>query len=98
MLVTFADLHLERLFIDESSRSAWSPAIVRAFRRLVALIAEVEDERGLRSLPGLHFEKLAGRRSHQYSMRLNRQFRLVVEIESHLPKNIIHIVSIEDYH
>jgi len=31
-------------------------------------------------------------------MKLNDQWRLVFEIREHSPKNVIHVVAIEDYH
>jgi proteic killer suppression protein len=56
------------------------------------------DERDLRAVRGNNFEKLKGNRSHQYSMRLNDQFRLILGIKKSTPKNIIVVVNIEDYH
>ncbi|MBX6316083.1 MAG: type II toxin-antitoxin system RelE/ParE family toxin [Isosphaeraceae bacterium] len=46
----------------------------------------------------MRFEKLKGNRSHQRSMRLNRQWRLIVEIKASNPRNIIVVVGIEDDH
>ena len=34
----------------------------------------------------------------EHSLRLNDQWRLVVEIQSGTPKNTVTVVSIEDYH
>lgn len=73
-------------------------AIRRAFRNVVDTLLAVEDERDLREFRGLRFEKLKGNRSHQYSVRLNSQFRLIFEIQTSKPKNVIHIMSVEDYH
>ena len=46
----------------------------------------------------LNFEKLKGDRSHQHSLRVNQQYRLIVEIKPSDPKNIIVVVEIADYH
>ena len=46
----------------------------------------------------LRFEKLKGDRSHQHSLRLNNQWRLIIEIQKADPKNIIVVLDIEDYH
>ena len=46
----------------------------------------------------LHFEKLKGGRRHQYSMRLNDQWRLILEMEGKGHEKILVIVAIEDYH
>ena len=46
----------------------------------------------------LGFEKLKGARAHQRSIRLNDQWRLILEIEGKGDSKAIVIVSIEDYH
>lgn len=46
----------------------------------------------------LKFEELKGDRSHQHSLRINRQWRLIVEVEKGKHKNRIAILAIEDYH
>ena len=46
----------------------------------------------------LHFEKLSGNRSHQRSIRLNKQFRLVFEIRVDADGKLIVVVEVVDYH
>ena len=48
-------------------------------------------------MKSMHFEKLKGSRSHQRSIRLNKQFRLILEIEVEKRKVAV-IIAIEDYH
>jgi proteic killer suppression protein len=48
-------------------------------------------------MQSLHYEKLKGKRSHQRSMRLNLQFRLIVEIEQHNGKAVV-IVGVEKHY
>ena len=55
------------------------------------------DERDFYGLKGLHYERLQGRPG-QHSMRLNEQFRLIVEFEGEAPTKTIVILAIEDYH
>ena len=62
------------------------------------VIRTAPDERDLYRLKGLHFEKLEGRRAHQRSIRLNKQWRLVIDLVGHAPNKIVRIVCIEDYH
>ena len=45
-----------------------------------------------------NFEKLKGDRSHQHSIRLNLQWRLILEVEEDEAGKLIAIVGIEDYH
>lgn len=61
-------------------------------------IRAAQDERDLRQMRSLHFEKLRGDRSHQYSMRVNDQYRLIVEIERTGGRSKIVLVEIIDYH
>ena len=98
MEVDFADGNLSRLETDPTFTRGYSLAIVKAFRRRMQGIRAARDERDLRAMKSLHFEKLHGNRSHQYSIRLNRQFRLILEIESRPSGNTIVVVAIEDYH
>jgi proteic killer suppression protein len=61
-------------------------------------IRSAPDERDLYALKSLHFEKLKGQRSHQHSIRLNDQWRLILEFKGKAPNKTIVIVAIEDYH
>lgn len=98
MNVEFGDKDLGRLEVDENFGAGFSAEIVKMYRRRLLAIRSSVDERALRSIKSLHFEKLKGARSHQYSMRLNQQWRLVFEIAGFHPNKTIIIVSIEDYH
>ena len=49
-------------------------------------------------MKSIHFEKLKGKRSGEYSMRLNNQFRLILQIKKQGKDKVIVIRSIEDYH
>jgi len=96
--VTFADPSLDDLEADEHCNCGFDGGVVRAYRRLMRFIRDALDERDLRAWPGKHFEKLKGNRSHQYSMRINSQWRLIFEIHKGQPKNTVHVIAIEDYH
>ena len=98
MEVTFGDPNLAELESSDRCKSRFSPQVVRAYRRLLRFIRDGLDERDLRAYPGKHFEKLEGNRSHQHSMKIDSQWRLVFEIKKDNPKNTIHIVEIVDYH
>ena len=56
------------------------------------------DERDLYAMKSLHFEKLKGDRKDERSLRLNKQWRLIVKMISATPKNVVAILKIEDYH
>ena len=96
MDVEFGDEGLSRLASDQTQDACYSQGVGKAYRSRINFIRQATDERDFYAMKSLRFEKLKGKRSHQRSMRLNNQWRLVVEIESN-PKRI-RIVSIEDYH
>ncbi len=98
MEVEFKKEDLDRLETDSNFNGGYSQAIVSKFRQRLQLIRAAVDERAFRNLKSLHFEKLKGDRSHQYSMRLNEQWRLIIEFDKEsTPKTVI-VIGIEDYH
>ena len=98
MDVRFADKDLDRLETDPDFSAGFAREIVRAFRKRMQTIRAAPDERTFHALKGLHFEKLKGTRQHQRSMRLNSQWRLILEIERSEPGRTMVIIGIEDYH
>ena len=98
MKVRFKDDRLERLETDPQFTDGHSGAIVKAFRARLNFIRQAVDERDLYAMKSFRFEKLQGPRNHQHSVRLNDQWRLIIELEGTAPHKTIVIVSIEDYH
>lgn len=98
MLVRHRDRVLERLEGDREFTGGFGRPVVRGFRKVMAWIRDAEDERDLYALKSLHFEKLKGSRAHQRSVRLNDQFRLILELERTSNGSLVVVVSIEDYH
>src|SRR5687768_12904903 len=95
MEIEFDDPDLDRLETDISFDAGLSRDIVKAFRKRIQSIRAAVDERDLAAVRGNNFEKLKGNRSHQYSMRLNKQWRLILELKSARPKNVVIVISIE---
>ena len=98
MEVEFDDDDLDRLETDPRFTGGFAAAIVSAFRKRMQTIRSAPDERDFYALKALHFEKLKGKRSHQFSMRLNDQWRLILEFSGKSPNKKAVIVAIEDYH
>lgn len=97
MDVIFKDECLDKLE-SENNDYGYSTEIVKAFRKRMQQIRAALDERDFYNLRSLRFEKLKGNRSHQHSMRLNGQWRLIVELAGNSPQKFVMIVCIEDYH
>jgi toxin HigB-1 len=96
--VSFKDASLEKLEQDPNYTAGYDSAIVKAFRKRMQLVRAAADERDFFALRSLNFERLKGKRQHQFSMRLNDQWRLILEIEGEGSNKKILIVGIEDYH
>ncbi len=98
MDVTFEDESLDQLETDAAFSAGFADPIVKAYRKRMQQIRAATDERTFYAHRSLHFEKLKGAREGQCSMRLNDQWRFVVELRGEAPKKIVHIVEIVDYH
>jgi len=97
--IRFKDESLEELQREDAKRDkAYPPGIAKAFRKRLQFMRSVGKEQDLYAMNSYRFEKLQGKRQHQYSMRLNDQWRLILEMEGDNPNKIIWIVAIEDYH
>lgn len=93
------DADLERLAFEPGfTLNRYPEGVERAFQKRMQVIEAAQDERDLRAMRAHRFEKLKGDRSHQYSMRLNDQFRLILEIRKGNQKNTVVVKGIEDYH
>jgi len=98
MEVEFKDNALDRLETDPRAPTTLPQPAVRAFWKRMQFIRSAVDERDFRQMKSLHFEKLKGARKSQYSMRLNDQYRLILEFKKERNTKTVSIVSIEDYH
>lgn len=98
MEVDFDDDRLDRLETDRNFDAGFSNEIVKGFRKLMQIIRAAPDERDFYALKSLHFEKLEGDRSHERSMRINKQWRLILELTGTAPNKRALVKAIEDYH
>jgi proteic killer suppression protein len=90
---SFADKETQRLFRGRKSKAVPTELRERALSKLLVLNAatNVED---LRAPPGNRLEKLRGDREGQWSIRVNRQYRVCF---SWIGADA-HDVEITDYH
>lgn len=98
MEVEFADRDLDGLETEPEQTCGFTREIVRGFRKAMQAIRAAQDERDLYALRGLRFEKLKGERSHQHSVRINKQWRLILELQGEGARKRVRVVGIEDYH
>ena len=98
MEIEFADESLDRLETDATFSGGFGSDVVKAYRKRVQQIRAATDERTFYASRSLRFEKLKGDREGEYSMRLNDQWRLIVELKGKAPAKVVRIVEIVDYH
>jgi proteic killer suppression protein len=96
--VAHADPDLKRLEIEAGFTAGLAPPIVKQFRLLMQIIRTVSRKDALYQHGGRRLEKLGGKRQHQYSMRLNRKYRLIVEFSGVQPDEKILIIAIENHY
>ena len=100
MRFIFASKKLELLYTDRVGATRYPPEVVDAFFEKMFVIQSARDENDVRTIKSLHFEKLQGERGlrGKRSIRLNRQFRLILRLETDEQGKLVCIISIEDYH
>lgn len=96
----FASKKLQQFYSAGTGAARYPPEVVDAFFNKMAVIRAARDESDLRALKSLHFEKLQGERGlrDERSIRLNRQFRLILRLETDEQGKTVCILDIEDYH
>jgi proteic killer suppression protein len=100
MEVRHDDPELEQIEIRADFDGRYGVIVAKGFRKAMNLVRQAKNEVELHNWKGLRLEKLAGKRDHQHSMRINDQWRLIVEfVERPGPSNnVCAVKAIEDYH
>ena len=93
MDIRFRDDALSRLEV-EADDGGYPPGIAKAFRKRMQTLRAATDERVLRQWKSLHFEKW----EDHHSVRLNEQWRLILDFEGDSSSKVVVILGIKDYH
>jgi toxin HigB-1 len=93
VIKSFADKETERLFRGRKSKAVPTELRERALSKLLVLNAATNIE-DLRAPPGNRLEKLRGEREGQWSIRVNRHYRVCFSWIG----DDAHDVEITDYH
>jgi len=93
MIKSFADAEAEKIFNGIASRKL-PPDIQKSARRKLVYLDDANDLRDLLAPPGNRLEKLGGDRTGQYSIRINKQWRICFKWNEGKAKD----VEIDDYH
>jgi proteic killer suppression protein len=97
MEIEYADDSLARLETDPAFEAGKGGSVVKSFRKKINFIRQAVDERDIRAMKSLHFEKLKGRED-EYSIRLNDQWRLIFAFKNEKGLKKVLVKAIEDYH
>lgn len=93
MIKTFADKETEKIYNQAFSRKMPQSIQKVALRKLIMIDnAKMLDD--LRIPPSNHLEKLSGDRNGQYSIKINKRFRICFSVDG----NDFYEVEIVDYH
>ena len=98
MEVEFDSDELDKLETDPAIHAGHGPEVVRGYRKVLWAIRAAQDTRDLHASRGLRYEQLKGKRSPQHSLRINKQWRLIIELRGAGQQKRVGIVGIEDYH
>lgn len=93
MIRSFRDKQTELIFYQHKVKGFPSEIQSRALIKLM-MIDSADSISDLRAPPSNMLEKLKGKRSKEYSVRINRQWRICFRFENGDAFN----VKIEDYH
>ncbi len=99
MEIGFEDDGLRRLYEEPDFRLPQiGSELTRSYRKVLGFVVAATDERDLRAIASLHFEKLKADRDGQHSLRLFKGSRLIVRIEGIENDKQVVIVEVVDYH
>jgi len=98
MEIEFDDDALDRLETDPTFTAGFQPAVVKGYRKAIGFIRQAQDERDFQAMRGLNFKALKHDREGQHSMKLNDQYRLILELRGEAPNKRVGVIEIVDYH
>lgn len=81
MKVRYGDEDLSLVETNQAHRLRLPVDVVQVARRRIRFLRQARDERDLYAMASLHYEKLSGDREGQRSIRVNKQWRIVLEID-----------------
>lgn len=100
MKFKFKTTKLKFLYTEEKNAHKYPADVLDNFFEIMVMIEAISSEQDLYQFKGLRFEKLKGQRGKQgqHSLRLNKQWRLIITLEEDADGKFILVSGIEDYH
>ena len=84
MIVSFRDHWLRDFLIDDVRSKKTPPDLESRLFRKIQMIDDATEDRDLRAPPSNHFEKLRGNLEGHFSIRVNKQWRLIFQWDGSL--------------
>lgn len=81
MEVEFRDPRLALIETERAAETKLPLAVITSARRKLILIRAAPDERTMRNWRSLHYEQLSGNRKGERSIRLNDQWRMMLDVD-----------------
>lgn len=79
MIVSFRDGWLRDFFVEDIRSKKIPPDLESRLFRKIQMIDDATTDQDLRAPPSNHFEKLRGNLQDFYSIRVNKQWRLIFQ-------------------
>ena len=98
MKFEFRDRRLALIRTDQAAETKLPVSVIKSCREKLIVLEAAPDERTLRNWKSIHYEKLDGNREGQRSIRLNKQWRLVFELDPSSAPPTATVIGVEDYH
>ncbi|WP_419946407.1 type II toxin-antitoxin system RelE/ParE family toxin [Candidatus Poriferisodalis sp.] len=99
MRIDFEDDDLRRLYEEHDLvLPRIGPEVTKAYRKTVGFLVAAPTRADLREYRALRLKKLQGDRQGQHSVRLNRQWRLIIRFETDTDGQLLIVIEVVDYH
>lgn len=99
MIVAYASKRLERLYTAGEGSEDFPEQVVNAYLRRIRSLEAAGDERDIRAQKALRLEALKGKRYRgKHSIRLNDQWRLIIEFSGHGDSKTVTIAELTNHY
>jgi proteic killer suppression protein len=99
VIVAFTSKRLERLYTAGVGAKEYGEQVVNAFLRRIRTLEAAVDERDVRAQKALRLEALKGKRyKGRHSIRVNDQWRLIIEFSGHGESKTVTIVELSKHY
>ena len=98
MLTRFNNHYLQNIFENKpvTGKPRYSSDVIQKFKKTVLKLQFADNIRELRKFKSLNFESLKGNLKGYYSVRVDKQYRLILSIDEDKAITISEILIIED--